>query len=397
MPNQFYTENFRGMEHQLARATDIEAEFQRIESAFDMVGGTTSSITTTGTGAAYIGTLGSLTGYEAGFAINVTWHEPNTGPATLNIDGVGAAEIRTALNRAVEANDLRGFQRVIHDGTNFRVISPVDSDMRTFAADATRGITQGNPGLPGTSKSIPMNQIAVLAPIEAGEYRFLMAADSTSGTATDAGLRAAMVLEVYQDDADGDSNEGFYSEIEEGDVVVLYVTASRWYAYRIDGDPTVDGNVHTFPIMFVSAIAGDTSDIPAAETAVELRFSRSQTTMVGVEGVTGDDVILDSVITVHETPSDYSGLPLSWPIHGDGTFFFNNMGRPKTLVITITENGAVLTAQQHDSYQYEWLRNGEAFTPSIASQNRTRRWMTIGPLDLNDRSDQFSCRVCLAP
>ncbi|WP_157779790.1 hypothetical protein [Celeribacter ethanolicus] len=63
-------------------------------------------------------------GLLSGMKFSVVWSEDNTGPATLNIDGHGAASILSADGSEMEAGDLVSGARAIleYDGSDFRVL-----------------------------------------------------------------------------------------------------------------------------------------------------------------------------------------------------------------------------------------------------------------------------------
>lgn len=76
---------------------------------------------------------GLVIGFEANFA--------NTGPATLNVDAVGAATIKKYNDQDLEDGDIEVGQKVVvvYDGTNFQVLSGTQTaayDIKRFGAKA---------------------------------------------------------------------------------------------------------------------------------------------------------------------------------------------------------------------------------------------------------------------
>lgn len=69
----------------------------------------------------------ALTAYAAGMKIK--WKQPsaNTGAATINVNGLGAVDIKKNVSSALSANDLLadGIYEATHDGTNFQLANAV--------------------------------------------------------------------------------------------------------------------------------------------------------------------------------------------------------------------------------------------------------------------------------
>ena len=69
------------------------------------------------------------------------------------------------------------------------------------------------------------------------------------------------------------------------------------------------------------------------------------------------------------------------------------MGDVKTLVATVLIGGNAQNQTTHNSYTYQWSRNGVAFTPSI-TQALNMRYLRINAIDVEDGgADQFICTV----
>lgn len=116
--------------------------------------GTWSYITAGGSANALTAALApAVASLTAGLVVNLKVNTANTGAATLNVNGLGAAPIVRANGGPLVANDLIAGEIVslIYDGTSFRVQRAVGSDVvsgsliarRIFTASATYTPTPG--------------------------------------------------------------------------------------------------------------------------------------------------------------------------------------------------------------------------------------------------------------
>ena len=100
---------------------------------WDSVDKLLGAITTTGSADAYVLTSGqSLAAYVSGQSFFVKWNFTNSGAATLNMDSLGAKNIKKRdASTAVAASDLVSgtYARVTYDGTNFVVQGIVSSEL----------------------------------------------------------------------------------------------------------------------------------------------------------------------------------------------------------------------------------------------------------------------------
>ena len=108
-------------------------------SAAPIFNGTLTPITTGGGTTAYtLTTSMSLTGFTVFKIFYVKWNVTNTGAATLNVDGIGAVNLRRGSNALVAGDLVAGnINTVAYDGTNFQVMeanAPLDQTLATIAA-----------------------------------------------------------------------------------------------------------------------------------------------------------------------------------------------------------------------------------------------------------------------
>lgn len=84
------------------------------------------------------------TGYTNGMTIYVKVGTANTGPATINVNGLGAKSIVKSFNAALQTGDVLAGQiiQLSYDGTNFQMMSPsAAAGLRVKALYATRDIS----------------------------------------------------------------------------------------------------------------------------------------------------------------------------------------------------------------------------------------------------------------
>ena len=416
MVNPYYTEDFQGQENQLAVALHVESELRRIQTGFDLLphpgllsGAAGRFVTTEGAANEYTITVAGIEAYEEGLNFLVRFHETNTTASTIDMNALGAVEIRTLFGNPVQAGDLQNIRRLTYVADGHFVMQTIAlSDLRDSAEIAVAELSQGPPGIPGASTVFNYNRLLTgETPNAAGEYRFLMTPAGTVGVNSDAGLRLAGALEIYDVDATTQGREVFYDEVRVGDIFVFFISVRRWYAYTVESIETPrSDNTRLWAIsLFTYEDGGGTGNLPTVEAPISFRWSRARAAIGGVRGVTADQIIPELLVTIHRVPTDYTTDPLTWPIHPSGFVFRNNMGDTKVLVATILENGNVLTAVQHAGYLYQWVRDGDLFTPMIPDpillptqmQITTRRFLLIDARDVVDGGQhQFSCRVCLA-
>jgi hypothetical protein len=107
---------------------------------------TNASVASTGSANAYVVAANqTISAYYDGLVIAFDANFANTAAATLNVDAVGADTIKKHGATDLAANDIKAGQKVIviHDGTNWQMVSPLGntsvtaSASNTFTADQT--------------------------------------------------------------------------------------------------------------------------------------------------------------------------------------------------------------------------------------------------------------------
>ena len=77
-----------------------------------------------------------------------------------------------------------------------------------------------------------------------------------------------------------------------------------------------------------------------------------------------------------------------------GLQFRNDDGSDKAMVASVRVGGNDASQADHYTYTYSWTRNGLAFTPAIAGQSLTRRFLVINADDIADGGeDVILCNI----
>lgn len=107
MTNPYYQAPETPVDFTVAKSAPIRAQFQAIEQGFDRLTGRTTYVEAGGTADALTATLDfPPVEYEDGFLIHLKIAATNTGPATLNVNGLGVEEIVGRAGDPLEAGDL---------------------------------------------------------------------------------------------------------------------------------------------------------------------------------------------------------------------------------------------------------------------------------------------------
>ena len=102
---------------------------------------------TTGSGNVYAITLSPApSSYAAGIVVNLKANHTNTGPSTLNVNGLGAKSILKNKDYELEKNDIKanGVYSVMYDGANFQMISQLG---KKYEAKDLKASVQSPPDL----------------------------------------------------------------------------------------------------------------------------------------------------------------------------------------------------------------------------------------------------------
>ena len=110
--NDYYNEAFSGVAHGAARARQVQQSFQAVTAGFDKLPGerelkedrVTYGVATGGDNVFAVTLPYPITTYTAGLAISVKMPERNTGPCTIDVDGLGAKEIRLPSGEQLQAD-----------------------------------------------------------------------------------------------------------------------------------------------------------------------------------------------------------------------------------------------------------------------------------------------------
>ena len=92
--------------------------------------------TTTGTGNNFFASISpGVTAYTAGMVVNFISNQKVNGPATLNVNNLGAKPIKKSINQDLQGCEIQNgqFVTVAYDGTNFQMLSIFSGVMPTTA------------------------------------------------------------------------------------------------------------------------------------------------------------------------------------------------------------------------------------------------------------------------
>jgi hypothetical protein len=106
----------------------------------------------TGAANAYVATLSpALTAYVAGQGIYLKVTNANTTASTINVNGLGAKDIKLTSGAAIPANAMLAgmVARLLYDGTNYQLLNPANS-LSSFTLIATQVFTANGTYTPTT-------------------------------------------------------------------------------------------------------------------------------------------------------------------------------------------------------------------------------------------------------
>lgn len=112
-------------------------------------------------------------------------------------------------------------------------------------------------------------------------------------------------------------------------------------------------------------------------------------------GTPGEDAVAITMLVEATTPSTIGSDPAAWI--DTSTLFRNDGGDPKALVATLYRDAIADSFTDHNTYSYQWFKNG--VTPVIQQAQRTdtgvmERALLIGSQDIsNNGDDAFTCEI----
>jgi hypothetical protein len=219
-----------------ARYSDVK---NSTATYYPTVGGTADAITLAGTGAA-------ITAYAAGQRFSfLNTGGPNTGAATVNVDGVGAKDIKRndGSATALSAADMPDNALVVieYDGTRFLLLIPAQAGADLAAIEALTGT-----GIPRRTGTNTWALDAGPAHLAATTANRLIGTDGSGavGVATITSPLAysssALSVGAASDTATGVQENAVQSEMEAASSTTLNVTPGRQHFHP--GHPKAGGN-----------------------------------------------------------------------------------------------------------------------------------------------------------
>jgi hypothetical protein len=242
-----------------ARFSDVK---NSTATYYPTVGGTADAITLAGTSAA-------ITAYAAGQRFSfLNTGGPNTGAATVNVDSVGAKDIKRndGSATALSAADMPDNALVIiqYDGTQFLLVAPAQAGADLAAIEALTGT--GIPKRTGTNTWALTAGVTDLAATTADRL-FGTSGAGASGLVTLSGLTlssSALSVDAASDSAAGKIEIAVQSEMETGTDTARAVTPGRQHfhhsACKAFGRVASDGTLQSGSYNAASAVKDNTGD-----------------------------------------------------------------------------------------------------------------------------------------
>jgi hypothetical protein len=161
MANNYYTFTPSFVPGAKVRANEVNVQYQALETAFDNLPTAVDSLTTgkstfateSGTGNAYVVTMpDTRTSNADGDEIIFFATHGNTGPATLNVDSIGAVTMVDRSGAALSSGDITSgiLYVATYDAANSRFVLDVTVNVVTNVIDVVQGTSTDNPTSPGT-------------------------------------------------------------------------------------------------------------------------------------------------------------------------------------------------------------------------------------------------------
>ncbi len=282
--------------------------------------------------------------YTVGMVIRLKVATPNTGAATLNLNGLGAKNIVAADGSALVAGDLNGSVSLVYDGTAF-VLSTL-----LAATETNRGVVQlasAAETTAGTNTSKPASVARMATMVQGGGWNFTMAggtpnALTASLTPAPSALIAGMTIVLFVSTSNtgpatlnlnGLGAKGIYysdsSPLVAGDlfgkVILIYDGGSWILANNRIGSENARGNVQLASAAETAAGADTYKPASVARTAAAIQGG-SWTYASNAGGAANA-----FTANITPAPSSYtSGLMISvWfntPNSGPSTLNLNGLG-----------------------------------------------------------------------
>lgn len=156
MTNPYYTAPTTPVDYTRARSAPIRTQWEALESAFDKLNNRVSFITAGGTANVLTATMEfPPNAYEEGLLLYIKIVTTNTGPATLNVNGLGPIAIVTRVNDPLIAGDLiaGSVETLFYVGGNFMIREVAGAQGPQGEQGEANGIVgpQGPPGAAGVA------------------------------------------------------------------------------------------------------------------------------------------------------------------------------------------------------------------------------------------------------
>lgn len=238
----------------------------------------------------------TLSAYYDGLIICVDIHATSTGASTINVDSLGAKDIKKHNDQAVAAGDLEagGKYLMVYDGTNFQLISSLGNNALFNVVEDTTPQLGGDLDLNGNNIDFPTT-----ANISDCLDEDNMASDSATVLATQQSIKAyadsLVVSQANQAAIEAETNENTYIP---PDLVKHSPGVGKIWAYvdRSAGTPSLSS-----PSYNVTSVA----DLGAGRSTVTIDTDFS--TAVFAPGATG--------IAQNHNASVYSMAAGSFAVH----------------------------------------------------------------------------------
>ncbi len=280
----------------IAKATALN----QYASAEQIIDNELTYYTASGTDTYVITPSPAITVYAAGQSWKVKFTNANTGAATININSLGAKDLKKSASTALASGDIVAgtIKEIIYDGTNFQVKDVVVAD--TGITQLTGAVTAG-PGSGSQVASLGSFTSAALLAALTDETGTGVAVFGTSPTITTPVLNQPNIVGTTTNDsaAAGSVGQIIESNVASGSAVSLVNSTGKTITSisLTAGDWDVWGNVGVIQaasttLSFMEAAIGPTDNtVPAAPNGgafmtLSLTFATGATSQVFPVGMT---------------------------------------------------------------------------------------------------------------